>query len=115
MEREHTCNDINYKIFSVLFLSPFPPHYPKGPEEDQEPESALSVSELKEQAAKLKREAEVLKQAEINEEEERERQRQKILDTRGCSWGMGMSQSVKGCVYFQTIINSPAFYLTNEK
>lgn len=64
--------------------------YCQGPEEDQEPESELSISELREQAAKLKRETEVLKQAEIDEEEERERQRQKILDARGCSWGMGM-------------------------
>ena len=70
--------------------------YCQGPEEDQEPESELSISELREQAAKLKRETEVLKQAEIDEEEERERQRQKILDARGCSWGMGMELCING-------------------
>ncbi|KAL8590306.1 hypothetical protein ACOMHN_006422 [Nucella lapillus] len=61
----------------------------QGPEKDQEPEIELSVTELKQQTAKLKREAEVLKQAEMNEEEEMEKQRQKILELRGCSWGMG--------------------------
>jgi hypothetical protein len=63
----------------------------KGPEEDREPESEMSVTELKEKTARLKKEAEVLKQAELQEEEEREIQRQKILDTQGCSWGMGES------------------------
>ncbi|KAK7104376.1 kanadaptin-like [Littorina saxatilis] len=64
----------------------------QGPEEDQEPESEMSVTELKQKTNKLKREAEVLKQAEqaeLDEEEERGRQRQKILDARGCGWGIG--------------------------
>ncbi|XP_076463473.1 kanadaptin-like [Babylonia areolata] len=61
----------------------------QGPETDQEPESELSITELKQQTARLKRETELLKQAEREEEEEMERQRQKILELRGCSWGMG--------------------------
>ena len=44
---------------------------------------------MKEQREKQKREAEVLKQMEIEAERQRVEAQQKLLEDRGCGWGMG--------------------------
>ncbi|XP_035824464.1 kanadaptin isoform X2 [Aplysia californica] len=49
----------------------------------------MSMTEMKEQREKLKREAEVLKQMELEAERQRQEAQQKLLENRGCGWGMG--------------------------
>ncbi|XP_041350933.1 kanadaptin-like isoform X2 [Gigantopelta aegis] len=64
-------------------------HVLQGPEDDQEEESSLSVTELKEQREHHKREAEVLRQADMQEEQLRVDLEQQRHDSEGCSWGIG--------------------------
>lgn len=56
-----------------------------GPEDDQEDESELSVTELKQlKAQKIKEHQEKMKQAELKREEKKKRDEEKGID-----WGMG--------------------------
>ncbi|KAK6180668.1 hypothetical protein SNE40_008674 [Patella caerulea] len=61
-------------------------HILQGPETDQEEESELSVTEIKQQRDRQKREAEVLRLADADESD---RLQQKMNQDEGCSWGMG--------------------------
>ena len=60
----------------------------QGPEDDVEEESELSVTELKQQREKQKREAEVLKAAYLEDQEKKKAALTRKADD-GCSWGMG--------------------------
>ena len=60
-----------------------------GPDSDREEESELSVSEMKEQREKLHKEAELLRQAELAEEEKTAEMIRKREEDKGCSWGIG--------------------------
>lgn len=60
-----------------------------GPDSDREEESELSVNEMKEQRERQIKEAEVLRQAEIAEEEKKAEMIRKQEEDRGCSWGIG--------------------------
>lgn len=62
----------------------------KGPNEDQEEESELTVTELREQRLKLERETELLKQAELQEMEEAQRKQEQAEQEAGCTWGIGL-------------------------
>ncbi|XP_055879098.1 kanadaptin-like [Biomphalaria glabrata] len=64
-------------------------HILQGPAEDEEEESDLTVTEMKAQKEKLQKQAEILRQLEMQEEMRRIQEEQKILEDRGCSWGMG--------------------------
>ncbi|XP_055956876.1 kanadaptin [Patella vulgata] len=61
-------------------------HILQGPETDQDEESELSVTEIKQQRDRQKREAEVLRLADADESN---RLQQKMNQDEGCSWGMG--------------------------
>ena len=61
----------------------------KGPSEDEEDESELTVTEIKEQRIKQKKEAELLHQARQEEMEREGEERKKKMQDRGCSWGIG--------------------------
>ena len=60
----------------------------QGPDFDREEESELSVKEMKEQREKLDKEAELLRQAEIAEEEKNAEIIRKREEDKGCSWGI---------------------------
>ena len=50
----------------------------------------MTMTEMKEQREKMKREAELLKQMEIEAERQRLEAQQKLLQDRGCGWGIGL-------------------------
>ena len=60
-----------------------------GPDSDREEESELSVAEMKEQRDRQLKEAEVLRQAELAEEEKKVEMIRKQEEDKGCSWGIG--------------------------
>ncbi|XP_064621223.1 kanadaptin-like [Lineus longissimus] len=62
----------------------------QGPSEDQDEEAALSITEMKEQREKQKMEAQVLRQAEM---EERERKETILKQDTSCSWGIDMEEA----------------------
>ncbi|XP_060067559.1 kanadaptin-like [Ylistrum balloti] len=64
-------------------------HILQGPDEDTEEESDLTPTEMKEQRDRQKKEAEILRQAEIAAEERKLEELKRIEEARGCSWGMG--------------------------
>jgi hypothetical protein len=64
-------------------------YYFKGPDEDREEESEMSITEMKEQREKQKKEAEVLRHADIAAQEKKMEALRKKEEDRGCSWGMG--------------------------
>lgn len=49
----------------------------------------MSVTEIKEQRERQKKEAEVLHQAELIEEETRMQKEKQRLEDKGCTWGIG--------------------------
>ena len=61
----------------------------KGPEDDQDEESSLSVTELKEQRDRQKLETDLLRQAGMQEEQLRSDLEKQRLESEGCSWGIG--------------------------
>ncbi|RUS69568.1 hypothetical protein EGW08_022669 [Elysia chlorotica] len=63
-------------------------HILQGPPEDKDEESEMSVTELKEQKERLVREAQLLRQAEVQEEMERMEADKKAFEDSGCAWGM---------------------------
>ncbi|CAG5127386.1 unnamed protein product [Candidula unifasciata] len=63
-------------------------HILQGPAEDIEDESELTVTELKEQREKLQKETELLRQIEVQEKLQRQEAEQKLLEDRGCGWGI---------------------------
>ncbi|GFO30162.1 kanadaptin [Plakobranchus ocellatus] len=63
-------------------------HILQGPSEDEEEESEMSVTELKEQKERLVKEAQLLRQAELQEEMERIEADKKAFEDNGCAWGM---------------------------
>ncbi|CAC5356280.1 Kanadaptin [Mytilus coruscus] len=60
----------------------------QGPSEDQEEESEMSVTALKEQREKQTKEAEVLRHADMAAQEKKLNAIRKKEDDGGCSWGM---------------------------
>lgn len=60
----------------------------KGPDDDRDEESELTISEMKEQRERQKREAEVLKQADLAEDSKLQQMKTKE-DSSGCTWGIG--------------------------
>lgn len=60
----------------------------QGPDSDREAESELSASEMKEQREKQKKEAELIRQAEIEEAERKAELLKKREESKGCSWGI---------------------------
>ncbi|XP_053408761.1 kanadaptin-like [Mercenaria mercenaria] len=60
----------------------------QGPDTDRQEESEMSASEMKEQREKQKKEAEVLRQAEIEEAERKAEILKKREESKGCSWGI---------------------------
>ena len=64
-------------------------HILQGPQEDQEEESEMTVTEMKVQREKLKKEAEILKAMEAEAERQRSEETQRLMQDRGCGWGMG--------------------------
>lgn len=79
---------LNYLHRSTKFIF-------QGPDYDAEEESELSVTELKQQRDKQKREAELLRQNELQEAERQQEAAQKMLEDQGCSWGLGESYCAK--------------------
>ncbi|GFR62225.1 kanadaptin [Elysia marginata] len=63
-------------------------HILQGPSEDTEEESEMSITELKEQKDRLVREAQLLRQAEMQKEMERIEADKKAFEDSGCAWGM---------------------------
>ncbi|KAH3699321.1 hypothetical protein DPMN_074277 [Dreissena polymorpha] len=67
----------------------------QGPDTDRQEESELSVSEMKEQREKQLKEAELLRQAEMEEAERKAeliKQREELV---GCSWGINENEEVE--------------------
>ena len=62
----------------------------KGPEADQDDESELSITELKMQRERQKKEVEVLRQLEVKEMEEIVQRKMKAEQDVGCTWGFGI-------------------------
>ncbi|KAL4228390.1 Kanadaptin [Mactra antiquata] len=60
----------------------------QGPDTDREDESELSATEMKEQREKHLKEAELLRQAEIEEAERKAELIKKREESKGCSWGI---------------------------
>ncbi|KAK3608661.1 hypothetical protein CHS0354_042673 [Potamilus streckersoni] len=60
----------------------------QGPDEDKEEESELTVAELREQREKQNKEAELLRQAELMEEERSLQDQRQREEEMGCTWGM---------------------------
>ena len=60
----------------------------QGPNIDRQEESELSAAEMREQREKQKKEAEVLRQAEIKEAEMKAELIKQREDQKGCSWGI---------------------------
>ncbi|WAR04696.1 NADAP-like protein [Mya arenaria] len=60
----------------------------QGPDSDRQEESELSVKEMKEQRDKQQKEAEVLRQAEIDESERKAELNRQREEQKGCSWGI---------------------------
>lgn len=60
----------------------------QGPADDQEEESELSITEMKAQRERQKKEAELLRQAEFLEAENQKMFEEKAKQDTGCSWGM---------------------------
>lgn len=50
----------------------------------------MTVTEIKEQRERQKKEIELLKQAELSEIEEKKKALQKAATDEGCSWGIGI-------------------------
>jgi len=61
----------------------------QGPQCDVEEEADLSVSEMKEQREKQKKEAEILRLADLAEEERKLEAIKRKQEETGCSWGIG--------------------------
>ena len=61
----------------------------KGPDDDKEEESEMSITDLKEQREKQKKEAEVLRLADIASQEQKIAAFNKTEVNSGCCWGMG--------------------------
>ncbi|KAL5009147.1 hypothetical protein ScPMuIL_014728 [Solemya velum] len=59
----------------------------QGPDDDRDEESELTISEMKEQRERQKREAEVLKQADLAEDSKLQQMKTKE-DSSGCTWGI---------------------------
>ncbi|XP_059160552.1 kanadaptin-like isoform X2 [Physella acuta] len=59
-----------------------------GPPEDLEEESEMTITEMKAQKEKFQKEAELLRQIEMQEEMQRIEAEKKMLEDRGCGWGM---------------------------
>lgn len=64
-------------------------NYFKGPDEDREEESEMSITAMKEQREKQKKEAEVLRHADLAAQEKKMETLRKKEEDSGCSWGMG--------------------------
>lgn len=79
-------------MFSVSNFRLFILH---GPDKDREEESELSASEMKEQREKQKKEAELIKQAEIEEAERKMELLKKREEQKGCSWGIDEDDAVE--------------------
>lgn len=62
----------------------------QGPTDDEEPESELSITELKEKRLKDKLAAELLEKQRIELEEMEEERRRKKEEEDGIDWGMGL-------------------------
>ena len=77
-----SCSELSPFVYlSRLFIL-------QGPDEDREEESELSVKEMVEQREKQKKEAELLRQAEIEETQRKMELLKKQEEARGCSWGI---------------------------
>ena len=59
----------------------------QGPDEDEEPESELTVQEIKEKRIEDKKAEEEMKCKEEEEARLREEEKKKIQESAGCSWG----------------------------
>lgn len=64
-------------------------YYYKGPDEDIEEESEMSITEIKEQREKQKKGAEILRRADLAAQEKKMEEIRKKEDDSSCSWGMG--------------------------
>ncbi|XP_060592039.1 kanadaptin-like [Ruditapes philippinarum] len=60
----------------------------QGPDTDREEESEMSPAEMKEQREKQKKEADLIRQAEIDEAERKAELLKKREESKGCSWGI---------------------------
>ena len=67
----------------------------QGPEDDQEDESELTITEMKNQREQKKKEEELLENLADDEPEKKK-------EDSGCSWGMGKFQLICKIQFYQT-------------
>ncbi|CAL1536937.1 unnamed protein product [Lymnaea stagnalis] len=93
-------------------------HILQGPSEDEEEESEMTITEIKAQKMKFQKEAEILQQLEMQEEMQRLEEEKKMLEDKGCGWGMGddAEEQEEGETAFGSLIaENESLYIDDPK
>ena len=84
----HTNESELFNKFTVTLFTPYRLFILQGPSDDRLEESELSVKEMVAQRDKQKKEADLLRQAELDEAERKAEILKKREEDKGCAWGM---------------------------